>query len=213
MKNKSLHIILLTLLIIPLSVFSLTISVRSFDHQNYTRLVFEGDRGFEFDFKESDKGFNINLKEEATFVKKGASFKNSAIVNNVVHNVKGQSSNFDVQLASKFKVKRNFVLERPFRVVFDLVKSTEKKADSKPLPLPSGRQQGQEVLGNENSPPPADAAPQEEEPEDEPEARVAPRQARKRGAIETICIDAGHGGSDLGAVGAQKTLEKDITLK
>ncbi len=37
--------------------------------------------------------------------------------------------------------------------------------------------------------------------------------AAKSKAIETICIDPGHGGEDLGALGSSKLQEKDITLR
>jgi N-acetylmuramoyl-L-alanine amidase len=69
-------------------------------------------------------------------------------------------------------------------VVFDLVKSEKPAPENKEKP--------------QDTPP----APQPVEP-----------VASKSKPIETICIDAGHGGEDLGALGKSKLLEKNVTLQ
>ena len=84
-------------------------------------------------------------------------------------------------------VSKSFVLEKPFRLVFDVVKSEKQPAPAPAAPADRGKK-------------PA-AAP------------VEPPPAARPKPIETICIDAGHGGEDLGAVGRSKLQEKNVTLK
>lgn len=180
MKNK-LTPVAIILIIIPLSLLSLSINIRSSDHKGYTRIVFEGDRGFEYKYDQSNRGLEIRLKRKVELHKNITYFSRSILLDKVVHQLDNDKSVLKVHLRSKFKIKRNFILERPFRVVFDLVKSEEEEIDAEP-----------EIKENVN--------------ENQP-------RKKKRELIETICIDPGHGGSDLGAVGSLKTLEKDITLK
>lgn len=207
---------MLVILLIPLSLLSLTVNIRSFDHQGYTRLVFEGDRGFEFKVDSSRNGLAIKLKEKAELEKTVTTFKRSELVDHVVHRVEKDKSVLDVRLKSGFTVKRQFVLEAPFRVVFDLVKIDE--GTQSPETQPQSQTPEPETTPPEPQPPTA-PAPQEQDPElqDDPppagEEPVAPPRQKKRSTIDIICIDPGHGGSDLGAVGPSKTAEKDITLK
>ena len=209
MRNK-LALLALSVILIPLSLFSLSLNIRAFDHPGYTRIVFEGDRGFEFHVGKSKTELEIQLKEKAELGNSITTFSRSALVEKVVHRVENNRSVFKVHLKSSFKVNRNFVLERPFRVVFDLVKSEEKEADSKPVTAPPTppvenkppEQQEQETVQEEKE--------KQTDTEDKPEE---PEVFKRRAAIETICIDPGHGGTDLGAVGSLKIVEKDITLK
>ncbi len=191
MKNKC---VLLALFIafIPLTLFSLSLNIRSFDHPGYTRIVFEGDRGFEYHVDQSNTSLEIKLKEKAELEKQITTFKRSALVDKVVHHLDNNKSVLKVHLKSSYKVSRNFVLERPFRVVFDLVKSEEKEEAPQVEEDKPGEQQ--EDIDNKSQ-----------------ENQLLPK---KQVLIETICLDPGHGGSDLGAVGNNtRIVEKDITLK
>lgn len=200
MKNKP-ALLALFITFIPFTIFSLSINVRSYDHPGYTRIVFEGDRGFEFSMGKSGKELEIHLKEKADVVGAVTAVDRSALVENVVHRLENSKSVLKVQLKSNFKINRNFVLEKPFRVVFDLVKSEEIEEVKSVPPLPPRNQETrvQEEEEEERTPP------KEEEEE--------PVVYKKRPVIETICIDPGHGGSDLGAVGSSKSAEKDVTFK
>lgn len=205
MRNK-LALLALTVILIPLSLFSLSLNIRSFDHPGYTRVVFEGDRGFEFNVGKSKTGLEVQLKEKAQVGNAITAFNRSSLVEKVVHRVEGNRSVLKVHVKSNFKVSRNFVLERPFRVVFDLVKSREKEVDSEPVTTPPAEDkppipEEQETLQQEDR----------EKRDDPPEEPVP--TIKRRAAIETICIDPGHGGTDLGAVGSLKVAEKEITLK
>ncbi len=191
MKNKYI-LLALFIALIPLTLSSLSLNIRSFDHPGYTRIVFEGDRGFEYHVGQSKTSLEIRLKEKAELEKQITDFKRSVLVDKVVHRLDKNKSVLEVQLKSSYKVMRNFVLERPFRVVFDLVKSGER----------------------EETPPMEVDEPVEQEEEIDNKPRENKLLPKKRVLIETICLDPGHGGSDLGAVGNNtKIVEKDITLK
>ncbi|MCK4764591.1 MAG: N-acetylmuramoyl-L-alanine amidase [Candidatus Aminicenantes bacterium] len=187
MKNKSLLFVLL--LLITFSLFPISVCIRSFDHKDFTRVVFEGDRGFEYNFESSKTALEIKLEKKINVKKKIEKFKNSRLVDKVVHRLDKNRSSFTVHFKSPFRIVNHFVLERPFRVVFDLSKAPGITARAR-LPETGG----------------GTGKPQEEESLDPP-------PARKKIAIETICIDPGHGGSDLGAIGKSNVLEKDITLQ
>jgi len=177
-------------------IFALSINIRSFDHKDFTRIVFEGDRGFEYKFNPEKTVIVVKLNQKATLKQMAEIPSPSALIDRVVHRREKNSSAFHVHLKSGFKIKRNFVLERPFRVVFDLVKSPDKKMDS------------EDISGNET---PQEQAEENPGPGNESEAQK--EKEKKRALIDTICIDPGHGGTDLGAVGRTKITEKEITLK
>ncbi|UCH97526.1 MAG: N-acetylmuramoyl-L-alanine amidase, partial [Candidatus Aminicenantes bacterium] len=126
-------------------------------------------------------------------IKKSIHVFNSELIDRVVHHFEEGSSVFQVHMKSEFKIKRNFVLERPFRVVFDLTKSPGKKADEKTGITPTTNI--------------------EKEIPTKPQEREENQTRKKRDLIRTICLDPGHGGSDFGAVGRSNLMEKDITLK
>lgn len=206
MRNK-LALLALSVILIPLSLFSLSLNIRSFDHPGYTRIVFEGDRGFEFNVGKSKTELEVTLKEQAQVGNAITTFKHSKLVKKVVHRVEENRSVLKVHLKSPFKVNRNFVLERPFRVVFDLVKSDEKEADAEPVTAPPAQDKPP-------VPDPRETAQETQEKQDDPSySPEKPENFKRRAAIETICIDPGHGGTDLGAVGTAKVAEKEITLK
>ena len=196
MKNKVLFFVLFVAS--TLSIFSLSINIRSFDHNDFTRVVFEGDQGFTYKFTPSENAIEIKLDQKAT-IEKNINILDSVLIDRVVHHWEESSSVFQVHMKSDFKIMRNFVLEQPFRVVFDLTKSPGKRAEKKSNIAP------QEIKEEEPQPE------QEEKREEHPP--VEPGKKKPYDLIRTICLDPGHGGSDLGAVGRSNLLEKDLTLK
>lgn len=213
MKHKALLLVLLGLFAYPL--FSLSVSIRSFDHKGFTRVVFEGSQGFAYDYKSSESTLEVRLDRTVEVERQIESFRRSQLLDRVVHQVRKDNNSdknisvFQVHLKKEYQVKRNFVLERPFRLVFDLEKTTV-NGSAGPKPIP----QKTDTAASPPSLPKPQAEPRE--PEDDPqeslEEEVAPGE-KKRELIRTICIDPGHGGTDLGAVGRSKTTEKEITLK
>lgn len=186
-KNKSILLALLLLICVP--IFSLTVSIRSFDHDGFTRIVFEGDRGFEYKIESSKRELEIKLDKKVKVKNNINSRENSKLIDRVVHQVKKNKSSFKVQLKSNYEIDRHFVLERPFRLVFDLVKSPRETSPGQPMKATGDRDEQQE------------------------ERRFTSDRPGKRTLIERICIDPGHGGSALGVIGRSKVYEKDITLK
>jgi N-acetylmuramoyl-L-alanine amidase len=187
MKNKSLLLVFLLLISSP--IFSLTVNIRSFDHDGFTRLVLEGDSGFEYKIENSKKGLDIRLNRKVNLKNNIKIIEDSKLIDRVVHKVEKNKSSFLVHFKSSYAVDRHFVLESPFRLVFDVVKSPGKAApeQSPEITEDRDRQQEEEQSFNDNKP-------------------------KKKTLIERICIDPGHGGSDLGAIGKSNLFEKDITL-
>jgi N-acetylmuramoyl-L-alanine amidase len=196
MKNKVLFFVLFVAS--TLSIFSLSINIRSFDHSDFTRIVFEGDQGFTYKFNPSENAIKIKLDQKA-ITEQNINVIDSVLIDRVVHHWEDNSSVFQVHMKSDFKIMRSFVLERPFRVVFDLIESPGKKADEKSNIVPG------EIKAEEPQ--------QEREEKREDQPRAEPGKQKNHDLIRTICLDPGHGGSDFGAVGRSNLLEKNITLK
>jgi len=191
MKN----VIKITIIIVFILLFfqiltALSINFRSFDHEGFTRIVFEGDQSFSFSVRNRPGQLEVLLPKHADFKARSIIVQNSRLLERVTHELKENNSVFTVFFKGDITVNKNFILEKPFRVVFDLVQSEKISV------LP---QSTQEKTADPQETPPA---PQTAEP-----------AASKPKPIETICIDAGHGGEDLGALGKSKLLEKNITLQ
>ncbi|MEI6613819.1 MAG: N-acetylmuramoyl-L-alanine amidase [Chrysiogenales bacterium] len=169
---------------------ALSIDFRSFDHEGFTRIVFAADQSFAFSVRNLPGQLQVRLPKRADFRAQSITVENSRLLERVTHEFKDDNSIFTVFFKGDVTVNKNFVLEKPFRVVFDLVKSEKISV------LP---QSSPEKTTNPQETPPA---PQAAEP-----------AASKSKPIETICIDAGHGGEDLGALGKSKLQEKNVTLQ
>jgi len=169
---------------------ALSIDFRSFDHEGFTRIVFEADQSFTFSVRNRPGQLQVLLPKRADFKAQSIIVQNSRLLERVTHEFKEGNSIFTVFFKGDVTVNKNFVLEKPFRVVFDLVKS--EKISALPQSIPENIEKRQET-------PPV---PQPAEP-----------AASKPKPIETICIDAGHGGEDFGALGKSKLQEKNITLQ
>ena len=197
MKNRLLLIFLFLLVFASSPIFPLSINIRSFDHKDFTRIVFEGDQGFEYKFNPAKTVIVVKLNQKASLKQMAEIPSPPALIDRVVHRREKNSSAFHVHLKSGFEIKRNFVLERPFRVVFDLVKS------------PGQNPAGEDNRENET---PQEQVEEQESPGTGNESPAQTGKEKKRALIDTICIDPGHGGTDLGAVGRTKVAEKEITL-
>jgi N-acetylmuramoyl-L-alanine amidase len=213
MKRSSFLLLLFGL--ISLSLHSLSIDIRSYDHQEFTRIVFQGDRGFEYSFNSSKNGVEVRLNQSANVKNQVEAIRRSPVVDRVVHHVekagkKNPISVFNIHLKSNGIVKRTFVLEQPFRLVFDLAKAPEKVANSNSHPHQAiANTNANAGYGSPQDPKEKSSDPQVSNPPPQP----IQEKEKKRTSITTICLDPGHGGSDEGAVGKSKAMEKDITLK
>ncbi|MGE5343259.1 MAG: N-acetylmuramoyl-L-alanine amidase family protein [Candidatus Omnitrophota bacterium] len=187
---------------IPLSLFPLSVNIRVYDHPGYTRVVLQGEKAFEYSYTPNRTGMEIRLNRKVDVKTTIETFKHSMLIDHVAHSVeksgkKGAISVFNVYTRKGITVKNAFVLEQPFRVVFDVEKNREKNADAATAtPAPPATQ-------HPVTPP---------QPSGDKEKQDKERD-KKRSMITTICLDPGHGGNDQGAVGRSKIQEKDITLK
>ena len=181
------------LLALPLLLASLSIDFRSFDHEGFTRVVFEADRSFTFTTQNHPDRLELRLRGRADFRTQSLAVQNSQLLERVTHDVQDGESVLTVFFRGEATVQKNFVLEKPFRVVFDLARS-ERRAEAAAPP-----QSAPESAGKS--------------PEQGPETPAPPAQPAKPRFIETICIDPGHGGEDLGAIGKSKLQEKSVTLQ
>jgi N-acetylmuramoyl-L-alanine amidase len=179
-------------------LYSLDISIRSYDHQGFTRLVFEGSGSFQFKTSRSASNLKLELDRKAHTDEDVTLIHDSALLDKVVHVHERNRSVFVVFSRADFEIKRDFVLERPFRVVFDLAKSEQPAIT------------GSSVLSVDQLAPADDSRQPEGQ---EADRDFGPNKNQKKTSIETICIDPGHGGSDFGAMGRSDLKEKDITLK
>jgi hypothetical protein len=160
-KSIKAGIFFVTLLAAPILLTSLAIDIRTSDHDGFTRIVFEADRAFTYAVQNRPGQLQVRVSGRADFPARTLAWPDSPLLERLTYEIQGSESVFTVLLKGDVTVKKSFVLEKPFRVVFDLGKSStpagtgspEKKADPP---------QAQE------SPPPAPSRPK---------------------PIETICID------------------------
>jgi N-acetylmuramoyl-L-alanine amidase len=202
--------VLIALLFVFLAhqLFPLSINIRSYDHQDFTRIVFQGDQSFGYIVIEEPSSnedvFEVEIDDKATVEDDLTVFKKSELIHRVSHRWEREKSVFRVHMKSNFEVKRSFVLERPYRLVFDFVEqSTDNTAES---PKPNNSRPKDQAATAPQDPQDSQDSEEDKPIEEEP-------VKKKRIVIDTICIDPGHGGTDFGAVGKQDIMEKDITLK
>ena len=184
MKRNIISIVLL--LFAPFLVHPLNVSVRSFDYPDHTRLVFQGDQSFAYSVNTGtgEGGFELCLQEKARTGPGDIQISGNNCIVRVDTVSHPRSTVYRVVTRTPVNFRRQFVLESPFRVVFDLEQTVQETNPEPPVP------QEQEEKGS------------------------LPLQPHEGVKISTICIDPGHGGTDLGARGGKSELvEKDITLK
>ena len=173
------------LLATPLLSAPPAVSFRSFDHEGYTRVVFQSDRAFAYSVDAQDDRLQLRLNGRADFPAPTVAVANSPLLEKVTCEQRGEGSVLTVHFRGAAAVRKSFVLEKPFRVVFDLVRV-------------------------EKAPPPPQAPPEAAKGD---AAAEEPAPAPRPKPIETICLDPGHGGEDFGAIGRSKLKEKDVTLR
>jgi N-acetylmuramoyl-L-alanine amidase len=187
-KSIKAGIFFVTLLAAPILLTSLAIDIRSFDHEGFTRVVFEAERSFSYAVQNRPDQLEVRTPGRVELRTQSLAVQNSPLLERVTQAYQEGQSIFTVFFKGPVVVKKNFVLEKPFRVVFDLMKG-EKPATAVQKSPESDKK---EAAPAQESPPPALSRPK---------------------PIETICIDAGHGGEDLGAIGRSKLQEKNVTLQ
>ena len=187
-----------------LSAQSASFMFRSCDHPGHTRVVLEGDQALAYSIEPRDEGMAVLLQGVARVSAQAGQVK-SRRINRFQSRVQGEQTEVLIQGNSRMKVLRSFALEKPFRIVLDLQPDPQPAAGLKPEAA-KPRQQEQ-VTPQTVTPPPPSA--DEAEPVPGEPAQPPPHVPRN---IEVICLDPGHGGADLGAVGPGRLLEKEVTL-
>ncbi len=185
MKKSYIFLIYLTFLIVQL--FPLNLNIRAYDHNDFTRIVFEGDRGFDYNIShKSSNDLTLGINEIEKLENYNVDSKGSNLIQKVEHTTSNNHHYFKISFNKKSRILKNFVLEKPFRVVFDITPLNE-----------------QEIKINSIG---------TKEEENNSTSLESTPITKKDITIDTICIDPGHGGLDLGAVGRGGVKEKDVTL-
>ncbi len=187
-KSIKAGIFFVTLLAAPILLTSLAIDVRTADNEGFTRIVFEADRTFTYTVQNRPGQMQVRLSGRAAFPAKTLAWPDSPLLERLTYEIQGNESVFTVFFKGDATVKKSFVLEKPFRIVFDLGKS-DKPAAATP------------------------ASAENPEKKADPPQETPPSTPSRPKPIETICIDPGHGGEDLGAIGRSKLQEKNVTLQ
>jgi len=203
-KRPVLLFVLSIAAILPLSAVSLTF--RSFDHGGFSRFVIEGDSPFAHSVVSTPAEIQVTLDHAAQLTTAPVPIRNSQLLEGFQHQIRDGHSVVTIRLRKPVRIRKNFVLESPFRVVFDLVPAPASQAAPPPPAATPVPRSTPPPPASEQAQPTPSATPQATPPAGEP-------SPSKRRAIETICLDPGHGGEDLGAVGKGKLLEKELTLK
>ncbi len=211
-RSTKAGIVFLAILAAPILLPSLSVNFRSFDHPGYTRVVFEADRSFHFAVQNRPDRLEVRLQGRADFPASSLEVQNSQMLERVTHEVQGGESVFTVYFKGPTTVKKNFVLEKPFRVVFDLATSEKPAVSPRNDGAVSPRNDGAASPRNDGIDPPP-SAPASTGKSSEPVIDNPPAAPARPKPIETICVDPGHGGEDLGAIGRSKLQEKSVTLK
>ena len=202
--------IVLILTLLPAALFPLSVQFRSFDHPGYTRVVLQSDGPVAYSYRAEERVIVVDLQEKVDEADRTIPIASSSLLDHLRTSRTDGGSRFEIHMRKSARVKNHFVLENPHRLVFDLVEASDQR-HVPPLAssAPSSKPQPQEQPVQPPAADPDDSSePQNlvEEPANLPTGFVSRR-------IETICIDPGHGGSDLGAVGEGNVYEKDIALK
>lgn len=169
----------------------MAIKIRTFDHNDFTRIVFESDSSFSYVSKRgSEKDLTLVLDGQSEDLMVRSDLSGSELLDKVENITDGDNRGIRIKGSERFNILKTFVLKDPFRVVFDVNRKT-------------------------GTPDPAPTIGQEEQEPDEYSGDVSSmgNKKKKSTSIDVVCIDPGHGGSDLGAVGTKNTKEKNITLK
>ena len=170
------------------NIYALT--CRIFDHPSYTRLVFEDSTPFTYHVSDEGGSVKIVLQTTERFLRNPKNLKSKRLK---FISLKRENQYIEITLKklSTLSVK-SFVLESPFRIVFDFSVEQQKKKTKKVKTNPV------KLLKTEASP--------------QQEINSGGNSSSEGKEIRVIVIDPGHGGSELGAKGPTGVYEKDITL-
>ncbi len=190
-QMKKFSYFLIYFLLVSIRIFPLTINIRTFDHEGFTRIVFEGDSDFSYTAKrDSGKDLALFIRDTSGRLIINSDLSNSSLIKRVDNVSDGLETGFRVTASGNFDIIKNFILRAPFRVVFDIRRRETESSITKDLQNSNNGESSNKTLPNPVS-----------------------DKKQRRSTIDVVCIDPGHGGSDLGAVGPGNTNEKDITLK
>ena len=214
MRNTLLSLLLI-LTLLPTAVFPLSVQFRSFDHPGYTRFVLESDSPVAYKYRTEDRVIVVDIQGEIKEGPRTVPIAKSSLIDHLVTSRVDGRSRFEIHLREAARIKSHFVLEKPHRIVFDLVNvpksvQTEPQKPVKPEHAPAKtEEQPQVAIPEVQETPNQEADQMEQAPEQE---LKTPYSAVVMRPIETVCIDPGHGGSDMGAVAEGGVFEKDIVL-
>ncbi|MFO7688906.1 MAG: hypothetical protein R6V60_22725, partial [Desulfobacterales bacterium] len=103
------------LLVAPRLLTSIGIDFRSFDHEGYTRVVFEAKRSFAYKVQAHPDRLEVRLDGRADLPAPALAVPNSQLLERVTCEHRGDESLLTVHFKGAAAVKQSFVLEKPFR--------------------------------------------------------------------------------------------------
>ena len=123
---KKFYCFLIYILIAGSQIFPLAITIRTFDHNDFTRIVFESDGRFSYESKRgSDKDITLVLKDQGEDLMVRSDLSGSELLNKVENITDGDSRSIRIRGNERFNILKTFVLKDPFRVVFDVLGDLE----------------------------------------------------------------------------------------
>jgi N-acetylmuramoyl-L-alanine amidase len=184
-------------------ILSTGIKVRSYDHSNFTRLVFESTTDIPFRVQQLDHQIQIIIDQDINSLNTSELPQYSVLIGQITNRVENGKTYIEVSIKDKYTLKDHFILKRPYRVVFDIAKVKSalivSPKDSNPT---SGKPVHTSTVSDANT---AQSPVQDQ--------FTPSNRSHSSETIQCICIDPGHGGNDIGAEGNSGILEKDLTLE
>ena len=188
-----------SLLVLLLSLSLGAVTVRTYDHPTYTRVVVESNNPMEYTLEKSQGYLLLKLKGKAIQWDGEKRLPSQRVSLERVQRGKGGVV-LRLKPTTPMKTK-SFILKNPFRVVLDLYDPEVKAASEVNPPLVA--------------PPMEEKALPPSIPASTPPSGVSSRQDSPLPSgkpLERIVLDPGHGGSETGAIAPGGTNEKDVTL-
>ena len=188
-----------SLLVLLLSLSLGAVTVRTYDHPTYTRVVVESNNPMEYTLEKSQGYLLLKLKGKAIQWDGEKRLPSQRVSLERVQRGKGGVV-LRLKPTTPMKTK-SFILKNPFRVVLDLYDPEVKAASEVNPPLVA--------------PPMEEKALPPSTPASTPPSGVSSRQDSPLPSgkpLERIVLDPGHGGSETGAIAPGGTNEKDVTL-
>ena len=188
-----------SLLVLLLSLSLGAVTVRTYDHPTYTRVVVESNNPMEYTLEKSQGYLLLKLKGKAIQWDGEKRLPSQRVSLERVQRGKGGVV-LRLKPTTPMKTK-SFILKNPFRVVLDLYDPEVKAASEVNPPLVA--------------PPMEEKALPPSIPASAPPSGVSSRQDSPLPSgkpLERIVLDPGHGGSETGAIAPGGTNEKDVTL-